>query len=111
GLETVEDSWSQYSTQPSKYTSQEGLRDIIRRERMIELAFEGKRFWDIRRWKIGETVLNRTISGWDIAQKEAENYYRQRALYQTTFRFRDYFWPLREQTLLVNRALVQSPGW
>ncbi|WP_245893628.1 RagB/SusD family nutrient uptake outer membrane protein [Sphingobacterium gobiense] len=111
GLESVENSWSQYSTQPSKYTSQEGLRDIIRRERMIELAFEGKRFWDIRRWKIGETVLNRTISGWDIAQKEAENYYRQRALYQTTFRFRDYFWPLQEQTLLVNRALVQSPGW
>ena len=111
GLETVEASWSQYAMQPSKYTTQAGLREIIRRERMIELAFEGHRFWDLRRWKTAESVLNRAISGWDISQKEAANYYRERVLYYTSFNLRDYFWPLKERALLVNRALVQNPGW
>ena len=33
---------------------------LLRRERMIELAFEGHRFWDIRRWGLGTTLLNGT---------------------------------------------------
>ncbi len=111
GLGTVETSWSTYSTQPTKYQSKEGLRGIIQRERLVELAFEGHRFWDIRRWKTAENLLNRAISGWDIGQREATNYYRERILYYTNFSLRDYFWPIREQALLVNRALVQNPGW
>lgn len=31
---------------------------LLRHERMVELAFEGHRFWDIRRWKLGSTLLN-----------------------------------------------------
>ena len=31
---------------------------LLRHERMIELAFEGHRFWDIRRWGLGTTLLN-----------------------------------------------------
>src|SRR3546814_5940004 len=53
GLGTVESSWNNYSTRPSKYTTANGLREIIQQERLIELAFEGHRYWDIRRWKIG----------------------------------------------------------
>jgi starch-binding outer membrane protein, SusD/RagB family len=41
-------------TQPDAYlasiTDANGLRDLIRNERRIELCFEGFRFWDIRRW-------------------------------------------------------------
>lgn len=33
---------------------------LLRRERMVELAFEGHRFWDLRRWGLGTTVLNGT---------------------------------------------------
>jgi len=33
------------------------MRTRIRRERQVELAFEGSRFWDIRRWQIGEEVM------------------------------------------------------
>lgn len=34
------------------------MRERIRQERRIELAFEGHRFWDIRRWRIGKSVMN-----------------------------------------------------
>src|SRR5690606_35965139 len=50
GLKGVAESWDNYSNRPDKYKSQEGLREIIRQERLIELAFEGHRFWDLRRW-------------------------------------------------------------
>lgn len=38
--------------------SQDEMRKLIRRERRIELAFEGHRFWDVRRWKEGTTYFN-----------------------------------------------------
>src|SRR5699024_3150336 len=111
GLETVQESWSNYSNQPNKYKSKEGLREIIQRERLNELAFEGQRFWDVRRWKEAEGVLNNTIRGWDTSQENAEAYYRPLTLYNLNFNTRDYLWPLREQSLSVNEKLVQNPGW
>jgi hypothetical protein len=37
--------------------------DKVRNERRVELAFEGHRYWDIRRWRIGETALNKQFRG------------------------------------------------
>lgn len=39
------------------------LRDVIRNERRVEMAFEEQRFWDLRRWKIAETVYNKPLHG------------------------------------------------
>jgi len=38
-----------------------GMFERIKQERMIELAFEGHRFWDIRRWRIGAEVCNGSV--------------------------------------------------
>ncbi len=111
GLNTIKESWSRYSKYPNKYTTQDGLREIIQQERLIELAFEGKRFWDLRRWKLAHIELNKPISGWDIDQEKEENYYRERLIINQTFLTRDYFWPIRESNLTVNKNLVQNPGW
>jgi hypothetical protein len=43
--------------------SKDGMRAAIRHERRIEMAFEGIRFWDVRRWKIAEVVDNRPVFG------------------------------------------------
>ncbi|MGV8095147.1 MAG: RagB/SusD family nutrient uptake outer membrane protein [Mangrovibacterium sp.] len=111
GLKTVEESWSQYSNNPTKYQNQSGLREIIQQERAIELAFEEQRFYDLRRWKTAMSELNKPIYGWDINQSEAELYYRPVLIFEQKFRMRDYLWPIRELDLVVNPKLVQNPGW
>lgn len=112
GLDGVKKSWAEHSTNPSKPTTQNGMREIIQRERTIELAFEGQRFWDLRRWKTANEELNQPIQGWDISQKDADAYYQKRTIFMQKFVApRDYLWPIQEAELRRNTALVQNPGW
>ncbi|GHV30814.1 starch-binding protein [Bacteroidia bacterium] len=111
GLEGVVESWAKYSNIPDKPTSKTGMREIIRQERMIELAFEGKRFWDVRRWLIAETEMNKPIRGWNIMGEVPEDYYNVLTLRQMSFSKREYLWPIRQGELLKNTNLIQNPGW
>lgn len=49
--------------------SQERMREYIRRERRVELAFEEHRAWDVRRWKIASATLGADLKGMEIATK------------------------------------------
>ncbi|HMR20000.1 MAG TPA: RagB/SusD family nutrient uptake outer membrane protein, partial [Sphingobacterium sp.] len=111
GIPTVQEAWDNHSRTPGKYSNREGLREIIQQERTIELAFEGHRFWDLRRWKTAPLHLNRPILGWSITNRDAETYYRPNIVFSRKFEFKDYFWPIRERDLIVNSKLVQNPGW
>lgn len=112
GLNTVESSWTNFSTSPDKYTTKAGLRDIIQQERLIEMAFEASRFWDLRRWKKASQVLNQPIYGWDIIRPSYEDYNRRILLFTQSFVSpRDYFWPISEGNFLANPKLVQNLGW
>lgn len=112
GLKSIAESWTNFSTNPTKYQSKEGLRDIIHQERSIELSMEGSRFWDLRRWKTASTELNGNVQGWDINQSTSALYYRQLTFFSQRFVApRDYLWPITENNLLVNENLVQNPGW
>jgi hypothetical protein len=113
GLEGVVDSWAKYATDDKKQKplSKAGMRDIIRQERMIELSFEGVRYWDIRRWKLSEKYWNTTIRGLNAKGAKTEDFYNIVELYQTKFTKKDYFWPIKQSELLNNRNLVQNPGW
>lgn len=111
GLQGVLASWQNYSSIPNKPQGKDGLRQIIQREREIELVFEGQRFWDMRRWKRATAEFSKSISGWDIDQKEAAFYYRQKVLYTPTYTMRDYLWPVAETEMLANGNTVQNPGW
>jgi len=110
GLESVRDSWDKYTNNP-KYSSQTGMRQIIQRERLIELAFEGQRFWDIRRWKTAPEIYKEPIESWSLGQYKAADYYRPLVLYSQTFGVKDYFWPIRNSDIINNRNLVQNIGW
>jgi hypothetical protein len=112
GLRGVVESWTNFSNNPSKYTTQTGLRSIIHRERTIEMMFEGQRLWDLKRWKEAGEELNKDITGWNIQGNSDNTYYREQNI--TSQRFvapRDYFWPIGNYDTRRNPLLVENPGW
>lgn len=112
GLKGVVESWTNYSTNPTKYSSQNGLREIIQKERLIELAFESQRFWDLRRWKLAAEKLNEDITGMNIFGKTTQSYNSERVIFNQKFIApRDYFWPIGNFDTRRNLKLVENPGW
>ena len=110
GLEGVKESWDQYTNSP-KYNNKSGMRDIIRQERLNELAFEGHRYWDMRRWKTVPEAYRTAIEGWNFNEKEYAAFYTRQTLYIQKFNFRDYFWPIRNIDIVNNPNLVQNIEW
>jgi len=112
GLKPIAESWENYSKNPSKPSTKDGMREIIHRERLIELSLEGSRYWDLKRWKKAVDELSMPILGWDISQSDAESYYQEKTLFNQKFIApKDYFLPIRNYELTVNSNLVQNPGW
>jgi len=111
GLKPVKEAWQQFSSNPGKPDTPEGTRAIIHQERAIELAFEGVRFWDLRRWKTAVDELNGPVQGWDLLKANANEYYVPTLLHARRYETRDYLWPIKEHDLIVNKNLVQNPGW
>lgn len=111
GLQGVVESWSNYSSVPNKPLNKSGMREIIQQERMIELCFESKRFWDIRRWKQAHIYYNRSERGWNVNGNSTETYYTVTTYNQLEFSTKQYLWPIREAELRKNINLVQNPYW
>lgn len=111
GLNSVEWSWSIYSKNPQKPETQAGRREIIQRERTIELAFEGKGYWDLRRWKTAYVEMNKPITGWYVYGRTEETYYVPVTLIQPVFNMKDYFWPIATVEMQKNENLVQNYGY
>lgn len=109
--QNLTDTWDKYSTNPNKPKNKEGMRDIIRQERMVELAFEGQRFWDLRRWMLASDYLNRPIRGWNTVGVTENDYYIETYIYDRKFATKDYFWPIRQKSLDSNHKLQQNMGW
>lgn len=110
-LKGVAESWTNFSTDPSKYQRQEGLREIIRQETLIEFVFEGHRFWDLRRWKTAMIEYNKPITGWNLLYKSAPEYYTETYIFTRKFTPRDYFWPIYSGEVLRNSNTLQNFGW
>lgn len=93
--------------------TQAEMREAIRHERRVEMAFEEQRFWDIRRWKIAETVLNGTLHGMQII-KNADgtfSYTQTNALNVSFDASKMYRYPIAASEVNKNRNLTQNPGW
>ncbi|MDR3250656.1 MAG: RagB/SusD family nutrient uptake outer membrane protein [Tannerella sp.] len=103
--------WETHSRIPDKPKTKDGMREIIQRERMIELVFEGPRYWDLRRWKLAESYFSRPIRGWNIYATDVAGFYQVRNIYFRDFLNKDYLWPISQEEMLRNPNLVQSPGW
>lgn len=94
------------------------LRDKIRNERKIELAFEDQRYWDVRRWRIAEEALSVRIEGIrslrhiDNAGTETFTYEIIQAESQRmNFYSRQYYLPIGQDRVNNNPKLVENPGY
>ena len=84
------------------------LRDIIRRERRVELVAEGLRIFDIRRWKTIETLMNGNPHG----AKFAANNTQYIKLDERKFnKGRDYLFAIPQSQIDINNNLTQNPGY
>lgn len=89
---------------------QDGLRTAIRNERRTELAMEGLRIFDIRRWKTAEVVLNGWAHGAKFGPASIDNGYI-RANLRVFDPGKHYLWPIPRDERNLNPNLQQNPGW
>lgn len=111
GLPGVVEAWTNFSNNSTKFSTKEGLRQIIHQERRIELAFEAQAGWDLRRWKELDVALSKPFQGWSIYQDKAIYYYRPVTVLTPIFNARNYLWPVKDNNLIINNNLVQNTGW
>lgn len=93
--------------------SKEEMRQRIRNERRVELAFEEHRFFDVRRWKIAEQTENMPIMAMRIIKNPDNtlNYTVVKAE-DRVFTSRMYLYPIPEvEVLKSNGAITQNLGW
>jgi hypothetical protein len=88
------------------------MREAIRHERRVELAFEEHRFWDIRRWKIAPVTENAETHGMEITRAANGSFsYRTIVIRKHVFTDAMYFWPIPQSELVKSPALKQNPGY
>lgn len=95
-------------------SSQVNMREAIRDERRVELAFENFRAWDTRRWKIAEETDGAPLMGMNIDAGESLQdleFYKRTVIEKRPFPKKFYLWPIPEDEVIKNRACVQNPGW
>lgn len=103
-------------TDKAVYGSQSSLRALVRNERRVELAFEGLRFFDIQRWKIGAQVMSGTVYGAKLGTVDPTT-----GKYTITggplrletraFADKNYLWPLPQSEIDLDKKLTQNPGY
>ena len=115
GIPDVETVWSDpelcIGAYLNRHQTKEGMRDIIMRERAIEFAFEGSRYWDVVRYKKAVSEFNTPVTGWIGNSYGPQNFFRLEIKQLRRFLNRNYLWPISISELNTNANLIQNPGW
>lgn len=84
----------------------------VRYERRAELAFEGLRLFDIRRWKIAATVMPAAaVTGIDYINAAGTKITAAQPASARAFPARSYLWPIPQFERDLNPSLAQNPGY
>jgi len=99
------------------YNNQATLRTLVRRERRVELALEGLRWFDIQRWKIGPDVRAGKVYGTRLGMVDATTGKLTLSgdhveVEERTFDpSRDYLWPVPQNERDINNKISQNSGY
>lgn len=103
------------------------MREEIRRERLVELAYEGFAYWDLIRWKTAEIEMKKPLMGsylfseflnnsgekWSATTPvdSKGNIILQDANLRKFDPEKDYLWPIPTQEIAINNKIEQNPKW
>jgi starch-binding outer membrane protein, SusD/RagB family len=96
------------------------LRKIVRRERRVEFAFEGIRYYDILRWGIAGVELNHQFTGQKLTNDpanytdypvDADGYYIMLQQKRAFIIGKNELWPVPQSEIDINKNLTQNPGY
>ncbi len=108
GLNKLEEAY------PEVIGNQALLRELLRKERMVELAFEGHRYYDCRRWMIAEKewnyqpkTLNVAASTYEASWERTNQVWNRSMVFQP----KHYFMPINQNQLNEMVNITQNYGW
>jgi hypothetical protein len=94
------------------------MRDIIHSERRVELCFENKRFWDLKRLRVAEDVMNKRIHNMVIRNSSPSDNsgdwvysVEEDELDDAVFTLKQYMNPIPQDAIDQNPKLIQNPGY
>ena len=90
--------------------SKEQMRTLIRTERRLEFAFEGQRFFDVRRWMIAEQTDNLQMHGMEVDRNPVATY-KIFNVRKHNFRTAMYLWPIAQAEIAKSPELLQNPQY
>jgi hypothetical protein len=93
--------------------SKEDMRKVIQNERRLELAFEGHRFWDVRRWKIAPQTQTLQMTGLEVQKNAAGVVQNLKRIDVRKHGFKTalYLWPLPASEVAKSPLTYQNPGY
>lgn len=97
--------------------SKESVRDLIRKERRVELCCEGIRYSDIRRWKLGEQFLNTNEYGMNFGgtvysdEASDKSFFVRSVVLKRVYQKKQYWLPILQREIDKDPTLVQAPFW
>jgi hypothetical protein len=107
--------WAKYQVglYPATFASKAVALEAVRTERKLELAMEGQRLFDLRRWGIAATELNAYINGVGGGREDTRRGYLVNA---ETFGTKHQLYPIPNIQIDLSKVggtstLVQNPGW
>ena len=99
------------------YSGQTKMRELLRRERRVELALEGVRWFDICRWKIGEEVMPGDVYGCKLGTVDQEtgalsltdeNIFVETRIFNPD---KNYLYPIPQDVIDATPAIKQNPNY
>ncbi|MEX6686247.1 RagB/SusD family nutrient uptake outer membrane protein [Danxiaibacter flavus] len=116
-INTVRNRVGMPSVTSAMYPDQTSLRTLVRRERRVELAGEGLRWYDVQRWKIATTAMSGNVYGCPDGTVNTST----GALTITPntninigsreFKDKNYLWPIPQKEIDINKDLIQNKDY
>ena len=91
-------------------SSQADFREAVRREWRVEFAFEDHRFWDVRRWDIGQATQGQ-VDGVEIVKSGSQFSYARKVVETRSWSSKMNLYPIPQSETFSNPNLTQNTGW